>query len=192
MCCFTCHTTHPSCDACLPTSLSPAPYTIITFPFLFAVMFGDLGHGTLMTCAALYLVLRESRLMAQKNDNEVWIPSWPSHQPYATLTGDKPAPDLYRAWYFCGFMFLSAKMLLSFFFFWQTPISTYLSLIVVVVLWQMFSMVFAGRYIILLMGIFSIYTGIIYNDCFSKSLNMFGSGWSVRPMFDTRLGGNWT
>uniref|UniRef100_A0A672QSF1 V-type proton ATPase subunit a n=1 Tax=Sinocyclocheilus grahami TaxID=75366 RepID=A0A672QSF1_SINGR len=96
--------------------INPAPYTIITFPFLFAVMFGDLGHGILMTCAALYLVLRESRLIAQKNDNE------------------------------------------------------------------MFNMVFAGRYIILLMGIFSVYTGIIYNDCFSKSLNVFGSGWSVRPM----------
>uniref|UniRef100_A0A673JFP9 V-type proton ATPase subunit a n=1 Tax=Sinocyclocheilus rhinocerous TaxID=307959 RepID=A0A673JFP9_9TELE len=99
--------------------INPAPYTIITFPFLFAVMFGDLGHGVLMTCAALYLVLRESRLIAQKNDNE------------------------------------------------------------------MFNMIFAGRYIILLMGIFSVYTGIIYNDCFSKSLNVFGSGWSVRPMSKT-------
>lgn len=57
----------------LPASWSSAPYTIITFPFLFAVMFGDLGHGVLMTCAALYLVLRESRLMAQKNDNEVGV-----------------------------------------------------------------------------------------------------------------------
>ncbi|XP_055050236.1 V-type proton ATPase 116 kDa subunit a isoform X2 [Misgurnus anguillicaudatus] len=105
--------------------INPAPYTIITFPFLFAVMFGDLGHGLLMVCAALYLVLRERRLIAQKNENE------------------------------------------------------------------MFQMVFAGRYIILLMGLFSVYTGIIYNDCFSKSLNVFGSGWSVRPMF-TDKGDNWT
>lgn len=59
---------HSSC-------LCSAPYTIITFPFLFAVMFGDLGHGVLMTCAALYLVLRESRLIAQKNENEVSISS---------------------------------------------------------------------------------------------------------------------
>uniref|UniRef100_A0A8C1KTK9 V-type proton ATPase subunit a n=1 Tax=Cyprinus carpio TaxID=7962 RepID=A0A8C1KTK9_CYPCA len=104
--------------------INPAPYTIITFPFLFAVMFGDMGHGLLMTCAALYLVIRETRLLAQKSDNE------------------------------------------------------------------MFNMIFAGRYIILLMGIFSVYTGLIYNDCFSKSLNMFGSSWSVRPMFFPK--GNWT
>lgn len=95
---------HPSCPCwwmflrfthlllrvpCHPPALSsPAPYTIITFPFLFAVMFGDLGHGTLMTCAALYLVLRESRLMAQKNDNEVGITSLQSHQYQTFLTGD--------------------------------------------------------------------------------------------------------
>ncbi|XP_075703062.1 V-type proton ATPase 116 kDa subunit a 1 isoform X3 [Rhinoderma darwinii] len=105
--------------------INPAPYTIITFPFLFAVMFGDFGHGTLMTLFAVWMVVRESRILSQKTDNEL------------------------------------------------------------------FNMVFSGRYIILLMGLFSVYTGLIYNDCFSKALNLFGSSWSVRPMF-TSPKANWT
>lgn len=48
-----------------------APYTIITFPFLFAVMFGDCGHGMVMLMAALWMVLNERHLLAQKSTNEV-------------------------------------------------------------------------------------------------------------------------
>lgn len=50
---------------------SAAPYSIVTFPFLFAVMFGDCGHGTVMLLAALWMVLNERRLLSQKTDNEV-------------------------------------------------------------------------------------------------------------------------
>lgn len=92
------------------TEVNPGLPTLVTFPFLFAVMFGDFGHGILMTCAALAMVVFEQRMSKSKLN-------------------------------------------------------------------ELVAMAFYGRYIMLMMGIFSIYTGLIYNDCFSKALTIFPSQW---------------
>lgn len=92
------------------TEVNPGLPTIVTFPFLFAVMFGDCGHGLLMTCAAVAMIYFERSLQKTKLN-------------------------------------------------------------------ELVEMAFYGRYIMLMMGVFSIYTGLIYNDAFSKSLTLFSSQW---------------
>lgn len=44
--------------------INPAVFTIVTFPFLFGVMFGDLGHGAIMASVAGLLIYFEKQLLA--------------------------------------------------------------------------------------------------------------------------------
>jgi len=90
--------------------INPGLFTTITFPFLFAVMFGDIGHGFIMALSALAFIMLEKK--------------------YPRGFGEEITD--------------------TFFF---------------------------GRYIILLMGIFAMYTGFIYNDIFSLNLNLAPSAW---------------
>lgn len=90
--------------------VNPAPFAVITFPFLFAVMFGDIGHGFLMFAFALWVVLNEKRMVRRK-------------------------------------------------------------------LGEFMQTCYDGRYMLLLMGFFSIFTGFIYNEFFAVPLDLFGSRW---------------
>ncbi|MBE3043032.1 V-type ATPase subunit a family protein, partial [Candidatus Bathyarchaeota archaeon] len=89
--------------------VNPVMPVIVTFPFLFAVMFGDIGHALMMLAASLAMIKWEKSLKK--------------------------------------------------------------------VTFELFAMVFYGRYIALLMAIFSIFTGFMYNDIFSFSLTLFTSAW---------------
>ncbi|ONK55895.1 uncharacterized protein A4U43_C10F2060 [Asparagus officinalis] len=86
---------------------NPGVYTIVTFPFLFAVMFGDWGHGLCLLAATLYFIFREKKLSSEK-------------------------------------------------------------------LGDIMEMTFGGRYVIMMMAVFSIYTGFIYNEFFSVPFEIFG------------------
>jgi len=77
---------------------------------LFAVMFGDFGHGAIMFLAAVAMIYWEKPLSKGKLD-------------------------------------------------------------------ELFSMAFFGRYIVLMMGLYSMYTGLIYCDAFSKDIDLFPSQW---------------
>ena len=45
--------------------VNPTVFTIVTFPFLFAVMFGDVGHGFLMLLMCIYLIANERKMLKQ-------------------------------------------------------------------------------------------------------------------------------
>ncbi|KAL9274728.1 V-type proton ATPase subunit a3-like protein [Drosera capensis] len=95
---------------------NPTIFTIVTFPFLFAVMFGDWGHGICLLLATSILIFREKKLGSQK-------------------------------------------------------------------LGDIMEMMFGGRYVILLMSLFSIFTGLIYNEFFSVPFELFGrSAYACRDL----------
>jgi len=47
---------------------NPALFTAASFPFLFGVMYGDIGHGSILTAGAAFLVLTESRMESRGMD----------------------------------------------------------------------------------------------------------------------------
>jgi len=53
------------CSVARYQEANPAVYSVVTFPFLFAVMFGDWGHGICLLLGALVLILREKKLSSQ-------------------------------------------------------------------------------------------------------------------------------
>ncbi|EPY26290.1 V-type H+-transporting ATPase subunit I [Angomonas deanei] len=89
---------------------TPGVFTIITFPYLFGIMYGDIGHGLILTLFAAYLVFSEKSFEG------------------------KPLNEI-------------------------------------------FAMIFGGRYLLLLMGFFAVYMGVLYNDMFGFSVELFSSGY---------------
>ena len=47
--------------------INPGYFTIITFPFLFGVMFGDIGHSLFMLCFSVYLFIHNKSLSKSNN-----------------------------------------------------------------------------------------------------------------------------
>lgn len=80
---------------------NPGLFTLISFPFLFGIMYGDIGHGTLLFLFALYLLFNEKKFLALEKRGQM---------------GEIP------------------------------------------------SMVFGGRYLLVMMGAFALYAGTIYSQ----------------------------
>jgi V-type H+-transporting ATPase subunit a len=90
--------------------VNPGLFTITTFPFLFAVMFGDILHGTVLLSFAIYMVLFANHIKKNKGALSAMVPY---------------------------------------------------------------------RYFMLLMGLFAVFTGMIYNDFTSIQFDLFGSCYTL-------------
>jgi len=47
--------------------INPTFFNIVTFPFLFGIMFGDIGHGFILFCFGIYLCLYNDSLKVDEN-----------------------------------------------------------------------------------------------------------------------------
>ncbi len=103
---------------------NPGLFTIVTFPFLFGVMYGDIGHGSIICLVGLLFILFENVFERMRKNG--------------TMN-------------------------------------------------EMLDMIYGGRYIIALMGLFGLYCGIIYNDFMSIPWNVYGSTYTIDPASTTRV-----
>ena len=65
--------------------INPAAFTIVTYPFLFGVMFGDVGHGFIVLLLALYFIRNERKYNAMREDEIGDILSYPWTGRYVLL-----------------------------------------------------------------------------------------------------------
>ena len=65
-------------------------------------MFGDSGHGFIMFCFGLWMVVSEKKLVAQKTDNEVTWPGLKIPSRYAFLGRYWPTSETPFKWRFAG------------------------------------------------------------------------------------------
>ncbi|EAA17443.1 hypothetical protein YYC_00876 [Plasmodium yoelii 17X] len=110
--------------------INPAISTIVTFPFLFGIMYGDVGHGICIFLFALFLIIVHNRMKNKDNSSS------------SSGNGDENNNE-------------------------------------------MLNMLFNGRYMLLLMGFFAVYAGLLYNDFFSMPLNLFTSMFEVDKVVDS-------
>jgi V-type H+-transporting ATPase subunit a len=55
--------------------INPALFNIVTFPFLFGVMFGDIGHGLFLLLFAIYLVTQKDEIVRQNSPLKAALPA---------------------------------------------------------------------------------------------------------------------
>eukprot|EP00996_Jenningsia_fusiforme_P001938 NODE_278_length_2537_cov_28.874196_g256_i0.p1 GENE.NODE_278_length_2537_cov_28.874196_g256_i0~~NODE_278_length_2537_cov_28.874196_g256_i0.p1 ORF type:complete len:828 (+),score=150.79 NODE_278_length_2537_cov_28.874196_g256_i0:186-2486(+) len=94
--------------------INPACFSVVTFPFLFGVMYGDIGHGLMITILSLIFIIKEKQ-MSRTELNEI------------------------------------------------------------------VALVFGGRYILVMMGLFAVYMGFLYNDFFAMMIAPWGQPFWIFP-----------